>query len=265
MSDTFTSDNATPNLTIREALEANPRLSSPVLVDRLASLLSASNSRAVMEGLKLAAELAGITTAKQQGPVVAVSPDDLRRLGAALAAVLRDESARSDWQAHPSLGGFLQQLYGRHLATQEALIIGATLNARAPKGHAPLPLSQVPSPAATPTALLSDPAPVSPPLTLPCITCKQAPRRPNQRTCKGCHAEAMREFRRRKRAQVTALAHTPQSRPWPQEYPKESSCEWCGEMFTPARYGQRFCSNICGGKHATAVLEAEQRRRAEGQ
>lgn len=35
-----------------------------------------------------------------------------------------------------------------------------------------------------------------------------------------------------------------------------SICEWpdCRQAFTPARHGQRFCSNQCGGKAATAAL-----------
>lgn len=228
------SDIITPNpesLTLREALEATPGLSPATVIEVIAGLLSSANAHTIRKGLKLSAELARIVTEAEQGPVAAVSPNDLRRMGTVFAAVIRDESARFDWKVHPSVGGFLQQLCGRHPETQEALATGAALNARG---------------------------------TLLCITCKQAPRRPNQRTCKGCHAEAMRESRRRKRVRVTVLAHTTQPMPWPQEYPKESPCEWCDEMFKPERYGQRFCSNICGGKHATAVLKAEQQRRTEG-
>lgn len=35
-----------------------------------------------------------------------------------------------------------------------------------------------------------------------------------------------------------------------------SLCEWpeCRQPFTPERYGQRFCSNLCGGKAATVLL-----------
>lgn len=35
-----------------------------------------------------------------------------------------------------------------------------------------------------------------------------------------------------------------------------STCEWpdCRKSFTPVRYGQRYCSNICGGRAATAAL-----------
>lgn len=131
MSDITTPDTETPNLTLREALEATPRLSATDVVETLAGLLSLTNSRAVMEGLKLAAGLARIVTEEEQGSVAAVSPDDLRRMGAAFAALIRDESARFDWKAHPSLGGFLQQMYGRHPEAQEALVTGATLNARA--------------------------------------------------------------------------------------------------------------------------------------
>lgn len=263
MSDTLMPDSEPQNLAIREAIEA--KVSAADVMEKLADrLLSSTNAHAIRKGLKLAAELARIVTEEEQGPMVAVSPDDLRRLGAAFAAVIRDESARFDWQAYPSPGGFLQQMYRRHPEAREALITGAALNARAPKGHVPPPPSPVPSPAVTPTVPPSDLATVSPPLTLPCITCKQAPRRPNQRTCKGCHAEAMRESRRRKRTQVAALTQAPQPMPWPPEYPKESSCEWCGEIFKPQYHGQRFCGNICGGKAATAVLKAEQQRQAEG-
>lgn len=228
------SDITTPNpesLTLREALEATPGLSPANVMEVVVGLLSSTNAHAIRKGSKLAAELAHIVIEEEQGFVAAVSPDDLRRMGAAFAAVILNESARFDWKAHQSVGGFLQQMYERHPEAREALITGATLNARG---------------------------------TLPCITCKQAPRRPNQRTCKGCHAEAMRKSRRRKRAQVAALTQAPQPMPWSPEYPKESPCEWCGEMFKPERYGQRFCSNVCGGKHATAVLKAEQQRRAEG-
>jgi hypothetical protein len=35
-----------------------------------------------------------------------------------------------------------------------------------------------------------------------------------------------------------------------------SICEWheCRKPFTPVRHGQRYCSNVCGGKAATAEL-----------
>jgi hypothetical protein len=41
---------------------------------------------------------------------------------------------------------------------------------------------------------------------------------------------------------------------------RESVCEWgpCRQSFTPQRHGQRFCSNVCGGKAATAMLPTVQ-------
>lgn len=265
MSDITTPDTEAPNLTLREALEATPRLSATNVVETLAGLLSLTNSRAVMEGLKLAAGLARIVIEEEQGSVAAVSPDDLRRMGAAFAALIRDESARFDWTTHPSQGGFLQQMYGRHPEAQEALVTGATLNARALKGHAPPPPSPVPSPAVTPTVPPSDPATVSLPLARPCTTCKQAPRRPKQRTCSRCHADAMRESRRRKRARERAVALPQPTSQWPPNPSQDqATCEWCEQTFKPLHWGQRFCDNICGGKAATAALEAKQQRRAEG-
>lgn len=252
--------------TLSDAFKTNPRLSSSVLVDRLASLLNSSNSRPVVEGLKLTAEIANISppspvspTEEQQATVAVITRGDILRVGAALAATIRDESARFDWQAHPSLGSFLQQMYGRHPEAQEALVTGATLNARAlrpraQKDHAPLPPSPIPSPAVTPTVPPSDPATVSPLITLPCIKCKQAPRRPQQRTCKGCHADAMRESRRRKRTRERAVALPQPISQWPPNPSQDqATCEWCEQTFKLLHWGQRFCGNICGGKAATAA------------
>jgi hypothetical protein len=248
------------SLTFREELETIFRPGAADAMEALARLLSLTNSRAVVEGLTIAAGLAHVVTEQAQGAVARVSPDDLRRMGAAFAALIRDESARFDWKAHPSQGGFLQQMYGRHPEAQEALVTGATLNARALKDHAP------PSPAVTPTVPPSDPATVSLPLARPCSTCRKTPRRPKQRTCSRCHADAMRESRRRTRARerAVALPHTTSQWP-PNPSHDQAACEWCEQTFTPLHWGQRFCGNICGGKAATAVLEAEQQRRAEGQ
>lgn len=60
-----------------------------------------------------------------------------------------------------------------------------------------------------------------------------------------------------------ASPHTTSQWP-PNPSQDQATCEWCEQTFKPERYGQRFCGNICGGKAATAVLEAEQQRRAEG-
>lgn len=104
--------------------------------------------------------------------------------------------------------------------------------------------------------------PLSPGL---CSKCKTQPRRPKQRICRQCHADAMRESRRRKRASVRAAARPQTPSQWPPSPSQDqATCEWCEQTFKPARYGQRFCGNVCGGKHATAVLKAEQQRRAEG-
>ena len=101
--------------TLRDAFKTNPQLSSPVLVDKLAGLLNSSNSRAVREGLKLVAEIANISppspvspAEEQQATVAVITYENILRMGAALATTIRDESARFDWKAHPSLGGFLQ-------------------------------------------------------------------------------------------------------------------------------------------------------------
>ena len=39
-----------------------------------------------------------------------------------------------------------------------------------------------------------------------------------------------------------------------------STCEWpgCRQLFEPDHYGQRYCSNICGGKAATLMLPVSQ-------
>lgn len=216
MSDTLMPDSEPQNLAIREAIEA--KVSAADVMEKLADrLLSSTNAHAIRKGLKLAAELARIVTEEEQGPMAAVSPDDLRRLGAAFAAVILDESARFDWKAHPSVGSFLQQLCGRHSEAREALVTGATLNAR---------------------------------VALPCITCKQAPRRPNQRTCKGCHAEAMRESRRRKRAQVAALTQAPQPMPWPRSTPRSR----------PASGAARYSSRSTTASGSVAIYAGERRR-----
>lgn len=261
------------SLTLREAIEA--KVGAASVAETLVGLLSSTNSRAVMEGLKLTAWLAHIVIEEEQGFVAAVSPDDLRRMGAAFAAVIRDESARFDWKSHPSPGGFLQQMYERHPEAQDALVAGAMLNAKHLRTRLPKRITPPPPPNPSPEPLVESRPAIVPdtppnsataslPLTLPCIKCKQAPRRPQQRTCKQCHAEAMRESRRRKLARLTALAQAPPPTPWPPVYPQESLCEWCHEPFKPQYHGQRFCGNVCGGKHATTVLKAEQQRRAEG-
>lgn len=104
--------------------------------------------------------------------------------------------------------------------------------------------------------------------TLPpelCSKCKTHPRRPKQRLCRQCHAEAMREARRRKLARARATAPVLTRAPWPPDVSQtQAICEWCKTPFIPERWGQRYCGNVCGGKAATAVLEAEQQRRAEG-
>lgn len=135
-----------------------------------------------------------------------------------------------------------------------------------PEKHLAIQAGASPQEPATQTGQGRDASPSASPLGARlCARCRTHPRRsPSQRLCKACHAEAAKESRRRKRARVNALAQAPQPAPWPPEYPKESPCEWCHQPFKPERYGQRFCGNVCGGKHATAVLQAEQQRRVEG-
>lgn len=75
----------------------------------------------------------------------------------------------------------------------------------------------------------------------------------------------MRESRRRKRARERAVALPQPISQWPPNPSQDqATCEWCEQTFKLLHWGQQFCGNICGGKAATAVLEAKQQRRAEG-
>ncbi len=94
--------------------------------------------------------------------------------------------------------------------------------------------------------------------------CHTRPRRGlRQRLCRQCHADAERE-RRRKRARAKAVGPVLTRGAGPPDL-SQAICKWRRQPFTPPRWAQRFCGNICGGKAATVVLEAERHRRlAEG-
>lgn len=106
------------------------RIPPAAALEVVAGLLSETNSYAVRAGLKYAADLARIVPEEEQGPVVAISPDTIRRVGAAFAAVIREEIPRFDWQDNPPLYKFIKYVYRQHPRAQEALDLGATLNAR---------------------------------------------------------------------------------------------------------------------------------------
>ena len=95
----------------------------------------------------------------------------------------------------------------------------------------------------------------------PCSRCKTQPRRPRGRYCKRCHAESMKESRRRIRARAQAATPPPlweHQRPDPSQM--QAICEWCHQSFTPHRLGQRFCGNVCGCQYARAEREAARNR-----
>lgn len=96
-----------------------------------------------------------------------------------------------------------------------------------------------------------------------CSKCKTHARRPKQRLCRQCHAEAMQEARRRKLARARATAPALTRAPWPPDVSQtQAICEWFKNAFIPERWGQRYCGGLCGGKAATEVIRAAQAARA---